>query len=287
MSSINKLILGTVQFGLNYGINNQDGKVSQDEVNSILVHANASGIDMLDTSYAYGTSELALGMALKENPLQFNIVSKYPRSERSVDAIFKESLIRLGQESLYGYLVHHFDFYKSKPRIWEDFIKLKEDGKVSKIGFSLYSTEELQYLLDHKVSFDLLQIPYNIFDRQFESYLIDLKANGVEIHTRSVFLQGLFFKDINGLNDKMLPLKPYLADLQKYCLNREISIEQLSLNYVLENSNIDKVLIGIDKLEQLQNNINVLGNGIDECDIKFINSLKIKEKELLSPVNWN
>lgn len=287
MISVNKLIIGTVQFGLNYGINNQNGKVSQDEVNSILVYANISGIDMLDTSYAYGTSEVALGMALKKNPLPFNIVSKYPLSEKSVSAIFEESLIRLKRESLYGYLVHHFDFYLANLHIWDDFLKLRSEKRVSKIGFSLYNVDQLQYLLNNNIDFDLLQFPYNIFDRQFEVYFPELEKRGIEIHTRSVFLQGLFFNDIVALKEKLQPLKPYLEKLHAYCKLRNIKIEQLALNYVVNNSFIDGVLIGVDNTEQLKSNIDVLNFNIIDADIEFINSLNIQEKKLLNPVNWN
>ena len=287
MKSTNKLIIGTVQFGLNYGINNQNGKVTQNEVNSILSYANVSGVKMIDTSYAYGTSEHAIGSVLKQNPLPFNIVSKYPRSEKSVSAVFKESLTRLGRENLYGYLVHHFDFYQNKPQIWQDFVELRSEGKVSKIGFSLYTVDQLQYLLDNNVDFDLLQFPYNIFDRQFETYFPELKKRGVEIHTRSVFLQGLFFKNITAVKEKLHPLKPYLEKLHSYCLLREIKIEQLALNYVINNSFIDGVVIGVDTVEQLKSNVDVLNFKIIDADIDFIDSLNIKEKELLNPVNWN
>lgn len=284
---MNKLIIGTVQFGLNYGINNQGGKVSQDEVNSILSYAVTKGVDMLDTSYAYGSSEIAIGEALKQNSMRYNIVSKYPRSEKSVFAIFEESLNRLNQTSLYGYLIHHFDFYQSNPHIWTDMLKLRDSRKVEKIGFSLYTIDQLSFLLDNNVEFDLLQIPYNIFDRQFETFFPELKKRGVEIHTRSVFLQGLFFKNTLTLSEKLEPLKYYLDILHKYCNDNDFGVEKLVLNYVINNPYIDRVLVGLDNLEQLKKNISILNLGVSQYDINFIDSLHIKEKELLNPVNWN
>ena len=159
MNYANKLVLGTVQFGLDYGVNNQSGQVQQSEVNKILQLAKESGIKKIDTSSAYGTSESVLGKSLSENNLQFHIISKYPQSENSVAAIFASSLEKLQQKKLYGYLVHHFEFYQSHPQLWEKMKDLKAEGKIDKIGFSLYNTDQLQYLLDNEVVFDVLQFP--------------------------------------------------------------------------------------------------------------------------------
>lgn len=135
MNYANKLVLGTVQFGLDYGVNNQSGQVQQSEVNKILQLAKESGIKKIDTSSAYGTSESVLGKSLSENNLQFHIISKYPQSENSVAAIFASSLEKLQQKKLYGYLVHHFEFYQSHPQLWEKMKDLKAEGKIDKIGF--------------------------------------------------------------------------------------------------------------------------------------------------------
>lgn len=201
-----KLVLGTVQFGVNYGINNISGQVPLDEVRTILRIAAKNGVKTLDTSSAYGNSEIVLGNALKNTDFQFDIVSKYPKSDLGVREIFQKSLDNLGVKSLYGYLVHHFEFYQEHPEIFSEMTALKNEGKIHKIGFSLYNVGQLNYLMDNNVKFDILQFPYNIFDRQFEPFMTDLTNRGVEIHTRSAFLQGLFFKDTNFLPEKLKPL---------------------------------------------------------------------------------
>lgn len=286
MDYVNKLVLGTVQFGLNYGINNQFGQVQQDEVRGILQLAKKNGINTLDTSSAYGTSESVLGKFLSENNLHFQIVSKYPQSNSNVAAVFTASIEKLHQKKLYGYLVHHFEFYQSHPWLWEEMSQLKAEGKIEKIGFSLYHTIQLEYLLDKGIAFDILQFPYNLFDRQFEFYLPQLKQCGVEIHTRSAFLQGLFFKGVHTLTGKLLPMKKYLQRLHEYCSINGISIEQLALSYVASNANVDGVLIGVDNCQQLQANVDALQNEIRQEDIDFVSSINVLEKELLNPVNW-
>lgn len=282
----NKIVLGTVQFGVNYGINNTSGQVTPEEVCKILIIASEKGINTLDTSSAYGTSEQTLGKALRETGLHFKIVSKYPKSVLSVRDTFTKSLQNLRENSLYGYLVHHFEFYQEKPVVFDEMRKLKEEGLIQKIGFSLYNPQQLQYLLDHNVKFDILQFPYNIFDRQFEPYMPQLIEQGVEIHTRSAFLQGLFFKDTNTLSEKLMPLKPYLDSLHQYCDRQGLNVEQVAFGYVLANEYVKGALIGVDNHTQLEVNLQVASRQLNQQDIDYIKSIEIKEKELLNPVNW-
>lgn len=284
---MNKLVLGTVQFGVNYGINNTSGQVMPEEVVRILNLASENGVLTLDTSSAYGTSEQVLGNTLRRTGLRFNIVSKYPKGNIGVKETFQESQSKLGVENLYGYLVHHFDFYQEHPDIFDDMTSLKEDGKIQKAGFSLYNTQQLQYLLDRNVKFDLIQFPYNIFDRQFEPYMPVLTEMGVEIHTRSAFLQGLFFKNTDSLPEKLKPLKNYLDILHQYCQQENISIEEISLGYVLANPNVNGALIGVDNHHQLESNLKIIARKLASKDINFIQSIEIQEKHLLNPVNWN
>ena len=286
MSLLNKLILGTVQFGLSYGINNSTGKVSKSDVSKILSEAKAKGLSILDTSYAYGESEVVLGELL-ENDNYFKIVSKLPRTTKSPQLIFNETTQRLKKNKLYGYLIHHFDFFKENQGIWADIQTFKKDGLIEKTGFSLYHPSELEYLFLQKIDFDLLQIPYNILDKTFKPYLKELKQRNIEIHTRSVFLQGLFFKSVEELPVKLKPLKPYLIAITEFCKEQSITIEELALNGVIHHPDIDGVLVGVDNITQFQKNIQSVWTEIPAKFSEFINTLDVKEKELLNPANWN
>lgn len=230
---MSKLVLGTVQFGLQYGVNSA-GRPSEEAVKGILVEAAKGGITTLDTSSAYGNSEEILGECTTPDE-GFKIVSKYPKGETPVGEMFNGSLNRLKVKSLYGYLLHHFEVYKNNPKVWDEFIALKEAGKVQKIGFSLYSPEELQFILDNKSPFDLIQVPFNIFDKKFLPYMKELHDKGVEIHVRSTFLQGLFFKDREALPEKLKPLKKYLLQLDEFSKQSGLSISEIALNYNLQN----------------------------------------------------
>lgn len=277
--NIEKLVLGTVQFGCQYGINSA-GRPSLESVSQILSAALGHGIRTLDTSSAYGNSEEVLGECAAASA-GFRIVSKYPRGFGAVGEACRASLGRLGADSLYGYLLHHFDIYRENPSVWDEFLKLREEGLVKKVGFSLYSPSELELLLKNGVDFDILQFPRNIFDRQFDPYLSELKDRGVEIHVRSTFLQGLFFKDRNALPAKLLPLRRYLLELDRISSDCGLDIASLALGFNCDCRYVDGVLIGVDNREQLLANVNSASSGQVDVDIQ------VAEKELLNPVNWN
>ena len=274
-----KIVLGTVQFGLQYGINSA-GRPNEETVKSILAAAAKGGIKTLDTSSAYGNSEEILGECTTPEE-DFNIVSKYPKCETPVGEMFNSSLMRLKVDKLYGYLLHHFEVYKKNPQVWDEFVALKESGKVQKIGFSLYTPEELQFILDNKSPFDLIQVPFNVFDKKFLSLMKEVHEKGVEIHARSTFLQGLFFKDREKLPEKLKPMKKYLLQLDEYSKHSGLNISEIALNYNLQNPYLDGVLIGVDNVEQLKTNLASVKNTPIDVDIE------VKEQELLNPVNWN
>lgn len=273
----NKLVLGTVQFGCQYGINSA-GKPDTQMVSEILDEAYNGGIVLLDTSAAYGNAEEVLGETKAAH--NFQIISKYPKCDKGVQEVLGDSIQNLGCSKLYGYLLHHFSVYTENKAIWNEFIQLKDEGKVEKIGFSLYEPAELDLILADGILFDLIQIPFNIFDRQFEPYFERLKQMNVEIHVRSTFLQGLFFKDRDTLPEKLLPLKPYLVSLDRYANETGFSVAEVALNYNLQNPFIDGVLIGVDTKDQLLTNF----QSVSEKRVEL--SIDVKETELLKPINW-
>lgn len=286
MNNINKLIIGSVQFGLKYGINNRTGQVCEEDVRKILTIASEFGINKIDTSSGYGESELILGKILNNSDLDFNIISKYSESSGEINSTINQSLLHFKKKPLYGYLIHHFEYFKENKKILEILNHYKKEKKILKLGFSLYNTSELDYLLENNISFDLIQMPYNIFDRQFEPYFKILKKLNKEVHTRSVFLQGLFFKPHYEVIGKIKPLSKYLKFILDYCSKNNISLEALALNYVIKNELIDGILVGLDNPDQLKRNVNSIIQEFNKSHYDTISSIVVKENNLLNPRNW-
>lgn len=282
-----KLALGTVQFGLKYGINNQSGVPSDEMLHSILTLAEQSQITTLDTAAAYGNAEERLGNHLIK---PFRIVSKFPNvtTETQLTEYFHGSVQRLKAENLYGYLAHHPRTLIDSPGLWDTLLTLKQEHRILKAGFSLYTTEELDQLLHLGIVPDLIQVPYSLFDRKFESYFPELKARGVEIHTRSAFLQGLYFMNPSALNERLLSLQPALNSLHKIITAHAQTVESVALQFVSENPFVDQVVIGVDSPQQLQSNIlSVESEAIPEALFHLIREIPISHPELLNPATWH
>ena len=288
----NKLILGTVQFGLDYGINNNSGKLSEKDVTEILNTAYAYGIKLLDTAEAYGDSQERIGAYHKNSINKFQVITKFSSSIHNlptniIDRV-KRNIETLKVSSLYCYMFHNYSDFEKYFKVYEnDLLQLKKEGHIKKIGVSVYTNDEFKKVLENK-DIDLIQVPFNLLDNYNKRGDLFSKAKelNIEIHTRSAFLQGLFFKNTEELQDVLVPLIPYLKELQGMCLEN-YKINDLALSYVYSQNNIDNVLIGVDSVLQLQSNVSSINKSISEKTIKQINRINVKEINLLNPSNWN
>jgi aryl-alcohol dehydrogenase-like predicted oxidoreductase len=251
-----KLCLGTAQFGLDYGISNVYGKVPRHEVLKILNYAWQNDITMIDTASAYGDSESSIGESLGKIKKHFQIITKYPVKQAVPPPVWIDiSLRRLQVESVYGYLFHSYSIFREHPDYIEEFLKIKECGKAFKIGLSLYYPEEAEYILQNNIPCDIVQVPYNIFDQRFENIFSDLKSRGIEIHVRSVFLQGLFFIHPNELNEYFAGIRHLLHELSDFSTKNKLTMSAMCLGFADANKYTDKIVIGVDSLNNLKDNI--------------------------------
>ncbi|MFA6583405.1 MAG: aldo/keto reductase [Elusimicrobiaceae bacterium] len=292
---MSKLALGTVQFGLAYGINNTRGKIPAAEAGLILNIAHAAHIDTLDTAYAYGESEGVLGQCLDTHAVirdAFRIISKLPdlniETDKSPEFYLAKTLARLHVKSVYGYLLHNFENIKTHHDLMQFLKNAKSEGKIGKFGFSLYHPEHAREILDDKISCDLIQIPYSVFDRRFEPLLPALKARKIEIHTRSVFLQGLFFKDPSALPEKLSKVAPKLEKLRLISAETGLKITEICLGFALLNDNIDRVLCGVDSIANIKENITAEARMEKVREIMpLLQEFKETDENILIPSNWN
>lgn len=287
---MSKIILGTVQMGLDYGINNELGKISLDDSHRILLNAHVSGIKALDTAEAYGNAHKVIGEFHKSYPnYRFNIVTKVPHSieENSIEIKIKEYLEDLEVNCLEILMFHSFDSFKSNQFTVDKLLELKSKGLINHIGVSVYTNDQLEYLLD-KDDITVVQLPFNLLDNYSVrgDLLEELKLKGKIIHSRSAFLQGLFFKKINDENIIVKKLQSELGILNEIAIHSNCSMEELALSYCLHQKNIDNVIIGVDSVDHLNKNIKASSYKIEEDTIQKIDSIKIKDTDLLNPSLW-
>jgi aryl-alcohol dehydrogenase-like predicted oxidoreductase len=273
---LNKIAIGSAQFGLDYGISNKTGKVPYNEVEKIFQVLSDRKINTVDTASLYGTSEEVLGsLDIKK----FNIISKFKnvKSNLDVEIQLRQSLEKLNVSSLYGYLSHSPFNVIQNPEIWEYLIELKLNKIVEKIGFSFNTLSELEKVIEFGFIPDLIQVPYNYLDRSYEKYMKEFKDRyNTEIHTRSTFLQGLLLMDPKSLPTFFDPIKDILSTFSIDKIRAQL------IQFVIEKSFVDKVIIGVTSREELVDNLKMI-----EENVSPLPSFdKVIPMEILTPLYW-
>jgi aryl-alcohol dehydrogenase-like predicted oxidoreductase len=287
---VNRLALGTVQFGLPYGIANQTGQVSRVEARSILQLALANSIDTLDTAIAYGDSEACLGEVGTQG---FKVVTKLPILPEGcgdvknwVNQQVSTSLSHLGVTKVYGLLLHQSEqlLGSNGAALYQALQALKDNGQVDKVGVSIYSPSELDALTPH-YHFDLVQAPFNLVDQRLYSsgWLQRLKDADVEIHTRSTFLQGLLLMNQADVPVKFTAWDDLWQAWHSWIAAHDISAVQASLAFPLSFTAIDRVILGVDSVSQLTQIINA-AKWRQNIDLP---NLQCDSENLINPANWN
>lgn len=289
---MNKLAIGTAQFGMDYGIGSSPGKVSINEVKKILEYAKSTNIDMLDTASAYGKSEKTLG---ELNVDEFKVITKtrhfnVPKiTDDDVNLLnrdFDKSLKDLKLESVYGLLIHNADdlMKPGASKIIEFLQNLKKINKIKKIGVSIYENKHLSFVLEN-FDIDLVQLPLNIFDRRLidNGMLKLLSQEGLEVHARSIFLQGLILMENSSRPRKFDRWDSLWKAWSEWLNDHQISPLEASIRYAMSFSEISKVLVGIDSVNQLMEIMNAASGVLPPIP----NELYTDDSLLLNPSNWD
>lgn len=287
-----KIALGTVQFGVNYGISSINGQVSSREVRDILSYADSQKIDLLDTAPAYGNSEQVLG---ETNVQNFKIVTKtrhFYRAKigsnelRLMKKDFNKSLENLNQDFIHGLLVHNADdlLKPGSQKLFDQLLRLKKTGKVKKIGVSVYESKHLQSILEN-FDIDIVQLPFNIFDKRLidNGMFFMLQNRGIEIHARSVFLQGLLLMTKQDRPNKFKYWSSLWKAWDEWLNDNQITSLEASIRYALSVPELSKVLVGVNTVKQLKGILTASSGDLP----KIPSELFIDDVNLLNPSNWS
>jgi len=293
-NSAMKIGLGTVQFGMDYGISNREGKSPAEEVSRILDVAARNEIHVLDTAAFYGTSEDILGKTLPRAH-HFSIVTKttgfnkdrITSSEaRLLEKTFERSLAKMGQSAIYGLLIHNADdlLMDGGHLLMEKMLDIKRRGLVKNVGVSLYTGRQVERILDMYVP-DIVQLPINVLDQRLLSggHLAKLKAAGVEIHARSVFLQGLLLMDPETLPPYFDPIREHLGNYHKTIRRQGVSAVQAALGFVKGLDEVDVVLCGVNNHRQLTEICHLANKPVDS---EILAGFAIWDNSILNPSLW-
>ena len=284
----NKIIIGSANVNKRYGLINN--KININEFKKLLNFAVIKGIKTVDTSPQYSNSEKVIG-SVKKN---FKIITKITRIPSKIKNIeiekwitnqFLQSSKNLRLNKVYGLLLQNAEILLSKNSkfVFRALLNLKKKNKLQKIGISVYNFKTLEKIIN-KYHIDFVQVPYNIFDRRIENVRLikKIKKKGIEIHVRSIFLQGLLTKRNIRIPKKLLSLKKGLESWKKWLEMNKLTTINACLNFVLRNKNVDKIVIGFNDLESFKQVINYKKSTINFRKL----NIKIDSKHL-DPRKWN
>ena len=258
---ISALTLGTVQLGIPYGINNQGGMPSFEDSSDILKTALDLGVTSFDTARGYGESEAVLGKFFKNDTRKKTVISKVFFKEldksRVKDRLFedvRDSIKKLGLQKLPFLKLHNesmlIEYGDTIIRALED---LKKEELVDGVGVS-FSDKSGLLDLTCGAGFDIIQLPANMFDSEeiTSGAIKTLSERGSAVFIRSLYLQGLFFKDTDTLPDKIKSAKPALDRLHELSRETKISVAELAITFIRDAEGITSLILGCDNAEQVK-----------------------------------
>lgn len=295
-----ELCLGTVQFGMKYGVNNTLGQPSWKESFHMLDIAIERGIKIIDTARAYGEAEEILGKYILDNNIEnkIKIISKLcpnviDKNEKDVIGVVRkeleESLSRLHVSQLDGYLLHTPDYIYNK-QILAALVQIKNEKLVNHIGISIYDIEQGEEAIRTGI-LDYIQLPYSILDqRGIQTELIKkAKQHGITIFSRSAFLQGLYMMEKDKIPFHLKAAIPYLVIFDRLLEKYNLKKTQALLKFVTQEQGIDYLVFGVDNPKQLLEDINIYQNG--DIPKQFIDEVKQEfydiDKSIIFPSLWS
>lgn len=285
----NKIVIGTAQLDHNYGILKNRKKITRKKLVNIFDYLKEKNYLFIDTSSNYKNAE---NLLKNINLKKFKIISKIEilRNKKNIFEYLNKKVLKsikkLNISSFEGYLLHdENDLFSSKSdEIFEALTLLKKRGHIKKIGISMYNFDKaIEVIKNYKI--DIMQLPYNIFDRRLEnSRLLKLASKKkIEIHVRSIFLQGLLLCDLKKIPNKLKKYKSYFKKIDSFCKKNDISKHELCLRFVMMNKSIKKIIIGIDDKKNI---LDVEKIKFKKLNFKFPKFF-LKDKELIDPRKWS
>tara|TARA_Y100001970_G_C14255143_1_gene874789 strand:+ start:5216 stop:6094 length:879 start_codon:yes stop_codon:yes gene_type:complete len=289
-----KYVLGTAQFGLDYGISNNAGKVSNAVLEEIFKSAIDKGVHYLDTANVYGDAEKKIG-TFSDLTKEFKLITKVAhlkedlKIKENIKLIKEElsmSLDKMKRDKVDILLVHKTKdiLNEEGPEFFQSLIEIKNSGSTNRIGVSVYRVQELLEILE-KYSVDVIQLPLNVFNQKFlkSGILKELNKKGIEVHARSVFLQGLLLMRTGELEDYFNSIKVLHSSYQDVVFRNKLSLVEGALNFIKSVKEIDGIIFGVQDSKQLNEIIIALESKLFDIDYE---SFSVDDESITNPSQW-
>ncbi|WP_174615538.1 aldo/keto reductase [Virgibacillus ihumii] len=294
LTSISNIIIGTAQFGMDYGVTNRHGRTTKDEVVKILRYCRQHNIHTIDTAASYGESEEIVGELITDS--FFSIYSKTPylntgtitnRELNLVDKTFRQTLNKFKVNHIKGIFVHNANdlLVKNSNRLFQLLMDWKNTGLIKKIGVSVYDENQINKLMGN-YDIDVFQIPINIYDQRLihSNILNKMKRRNIEIHARSIFLQGVLLSSSEALPGNLKSLEPVHQKLESFLYHHGLTKLEGALKFISQIKQLDSMVVGINNLNHITEFIEAFNN-LCEKTINF-HDFQVNNLNIIDPRKW-
>lgn len=296
---VQKLSLGTAQFGSNYGISNQYGKPKEIEACEILKIAHDIGIKYIDTAPAYGESEKIIGRFMGEIVKnRFSIFTKLSKFEHetieknemiNIKKSFYSSLENLKAQSIHGILIHDASILKSKgiENLISFLTDLKHQKLIQEIGISIYDMDEIPTILN-TMPCSVIQMPFNILDQRPIKHGVLAKLNSldIKIQVRSIFMQGLLLMPLDQIPSTFSGIIPILKKIHEIADCFQCSLLECALHFVANFSEVHTILIGVNKPYELHELYEACQKRMNHDILKALKEMSVDDIKMIDPRQW-
>ena len=285
---LSKISIGTANFQKKYGILNKSG-INDYELKKIVSSLKRKKINDIDTAINYKNVDNLLGRSNIKNLKIYSKIPKLPNRCRDIkkwmNSLVSKSKKKLKIERFEGFYFHNpSDLLSGQgAKLYETLRQLKKKGMVNKIGISIYEFSMFEKINKH-FKIDMIQIPLNILDRRinFKKILKTAKKEKIEIHVRSIFLQGLLLKEKNEIPNYFNKWNKIFLEWNKWCLENKLSKLQACINFVFNNKIADKIVIGIKNIKEFEEIVKC----VEKRSKKYPKKIFSEDLRLIDPRKW-
>lgn len=287
-----KLVLGGVQFGLDYGVTNSEGQPSHKAAYEVMDYAWEIGIDCVDSAQAYGNANQIIADYHKIRQHRFRVINKVLREKTNIN-ICVDNIRRerdaLDIPSFHAVMFHYAPSIDAE--VPDDFFITLKAEKLADFGGLSIDDAEHYALLKKRFDFDIIQLPLNPTCTKFmpDEFLKDLKFSGIDLHVRSAFLQGLFLASADKFPSYLKGLMPAIQTFQQNCRNFDLSFLTGCFLFLLQKPFVDKIVVGAQNISQLREIKQAYDDALNAYKANISLpwcEFAVNDYDLVHPVKW-
>ena len=299
---MSEIAFGGVEIGIPYGIGieHESQLLAECDAIALLRQALDGGINLFDTARMYGRSEALIGKAFKGrrdqvvistkcfslHDDQHRLLSGRDLRER-IRSNLTQSLQALQTDYVDIFLLHQVDAeILHSTEVVQVLAELKRQGLVRAVGASIYGVEQTRTAVQSS-TWDVVQLAFNLMDQRAAELLPIAQARGVGVMVRSVLLKGILSDRGEQLHPQLMPVEQHRQVYAELIKKGPFgTLSELAIAFVLAHDTVSTALLGIDRMEYLEQALKIGTSTLDRETLERARQLAYPDSEFLDLSKW-